>query len=145
MQYLSCYDGPALGQLLGNFAKMENESMILGSIYSTISNLSVKQGNTCKTFVFGILNNNEGDSCFLCNLVEDNEIFDFRGIRLDWYRLQSFLSHTVSRIQGLSYLMNTTIFHLKLVDFQDELLLETSDLSLFWYGMVTVRAVASLV
>ncbi|CAG7822378.1 unnamed protein product [Allacma fusca] len=108
VQYLSCYDGPALGQLLGNFAKMENESMILASIYSTISNLSVKQ-------------------------VEDNEIFDFRGIRLDWYRLQSFLSHTVIRIQGLSYLMNTSIFHLKLVDFQDELLLETSDLSLFCF------------
>ncbi|OXA44151.1 membrane-associated protein Hem [Folsomia candida] len=108
VQYLSCYDGPALGQLLPNFAKLETESMILGSIYNTISSLSVKQ-------------------------VEDNEIFDFRGLRLDWYRLQSFLAHSVGRIQGLSYLMNTTVFHLKLVDYQDELLLETSDLSLLCF------------
>jgi len=62
-------------------------------------------------------------------------MFDFRGLRLDWYRLQSFLSHSLSRIQGLSYLMNTTVFHLKLVDFQDELLMETSDLSLMWYAL----------
>ncbi|CAL8120463.1 unnamed protein product [Orchesella dallaii] len=104
VQYLSCYDGPALGQLLPNFIKMETEYMILNSIYNSISSLSVKQ-------------------------VEENEVFDFRGLRLDWYRLQSYLSHSITRIQGLSYLMNTTIFHLKLVDFQDELLLETSDLS----------------
>lgn len=64
--------------------------------------------------------------------MEDNEVFDFRGVRLDWYRLQSFMSHVLGRNQGLSYLMNTTTFHLKLVDFQDELLSETSDLSVLW-------------
>lgn len=132
VQYLSCYDGPALGQLLPNFAKLETESMILGSIYNTISSLSVKQGllilpgfHVNITCIFLYI-------CFKFS-VEDNEIFDFRGLRLDWYRLQSFLAHSVGRIQGLSYLMNTTVFHLKLVDYQDELLLETSDLSLLWY------------
>lgn len=108
VQYLSCYDGPALGQLLPNFIKMETEYMVLNSIYNTISNLSVKQ-------------------------VEENEVFDFRGLRLDWYRLQSYMSHALSRNQGLSYLMNTTTFHLKLVDFQDELLSETSDLSVLCF------------
>ena len=51
VQYLSCYDGPALGQLLGNFVKFENESMILTSIYNIISSLSVKQG-LCFSFFF---------------------------------------------------------------------------------------------
>ncbi|CAL8105746.1 unnamed protein product [Orchesella dallaii] len=108
VQYLSCYDGPVLGQLLPKFIKMETEYMILTSIYNSISSLSVKQ-------------------------VEEDKAFDFRGLRLDWYRLQSYLSHSHARIQGLSYLMNTTMFHLKLVDFQDELLLETSDMSLFCF------------
>lgn len=47
VQYLSCYDGPALGQLLPNYIKMETEYMILNSIYNTISSLSVKQGMQC--------------------------------------------------------------------------------------------------
>lgn len=48
VQYLSCYDGPALGQLLPNYIKMETEYMILNSIYNTISSLNVKQGRARK-------------------------------------------------------------------------------------------------
>lgn len=64
VQYLAAYDAVALNQIMQNVSMMpEEDSIILESIYNTISNLSIKQ-------------------------VENNEIFDFRGLRLDWFRLQ---------------------------------------------------------
>lgn len=68
---------------------------------------------------------------------EEGTTFDFRGIRLDWFRLQAFstanrpgLNLKVSR--ELAALINQIIFHTKMVDYLDEMLIETSDLSIFW-------------
>lgn len=90
----------------------EEDSVILESVYTTISNLSVKQ-------------------------VENNELFDFRGLRLDWFRLQAYCS--VSRYpmhlfdhRDLAILLNMIVFHSKMVDYLDEMVVEASDLSLFW-------------
>lgn len=64
VQYLTGYDAVALNQLMQDVSMMpEEDSVILESAYNTISNLTVKQ-------------------------IENNEIFDFRGLRLDWFRLQ---------------------------------------------------------
>lgn len=35
----------------------------------------------------------EGELCFA---VEDGEVFDFRGMRLDWFRLQVGIGHFLS-------------------------------------------------
>lgn len=64
IQYLTGFDAAALNQIIQNVSMMpEEDSIILESVYTTISNLSVKQ-------------------------VESNELFDFHGLRLDWFRLQ---------------------------------------------------------
>lgn len=64
-------------------------------------------------------------------------MFDFRGVRLDWFRLQSYTS--VSRAglvlrdhQDLGKHLNMIVFHTKLVDYLDELINETGDLSIYW-------------
>lgn len=69
--------------------------------------------------------------------VEANEVFDFRGVRLDWFRLQAYTS--VSRAglvlrdhQDLGKHLNMIVFHTKLVDYLDELINETGDLSIYW-------------
>ncbi|XP_066287514.1 nck-associated protein 1-like isoform X4 [Branchiostoma lanceolatum] len=98
----------------------EDESIIMSSFVNTMNGLSVKQGTTL--------------------LFEEGEIFDFRGMRLDWFRLQAYTS--VSRAQlvlrenpDLARLMNTITFHTYMVDSLDEMAKETSDLSNFcFYG-----------
>lgn len=113
VQYLAGYDAAALNQLMQNISMLpEEDSVILDSIYATISKLSVKQ-------------------------VEDGELFDFRPLRLDWFRLQAYTSvgrypMNLFKHGDLAVLMNMIVYHSKLVDFLDELLLETSDLSSFW-------------
>lgn len=114
IQYLTCYDAVALNTIMQGVSMMpEEDSVILESIYSQISNLSVKQ-------------------------IENNEVFDFRGIRLDWFRLQAYSS--VSRYpmnlfehKNLATLMNIVVFHTKMVDYLEDILTETSDLSLFCF------------
>ena len=69
--------------------------------------------------------------------VEENELFDFRGLRLDWYRLQAYTSVAKAGLmlkdhRDLARHMNTIIFHTKMVDYLDEMLVETSDLSIYW-------------
>lgn len=113
VQYLTGYDAVALNQVMQNISMMpEEDSVLVESAYATISNLSVKQ-------------------------VENNELFDFRGLRLDWFRLQAYTS--VSRYpmhlfdhRDLAVLLNMIIFHSKMVDYLDEMIIETSDLSIFW-------------
>lgn len=64
IEYLTNYDAVALNHAMQNVSMMpEEDSVILESIYQTIANLSIKQ-------------------------VEAKEIFDFRALRLDWFRLQ---------------------------------------------------------
>lgn len=114
VQYLTGYDAIALNQIMQNISMMpEEDSALIESAYQTISNLSIRQ-------------------------VENNELFDFRGLRLDWFRLQAYTS--VSRYQmhlfdhrDLAILMNQIVYHTKLVDYLHEMLHDTSDLSAFCF------------
>lgn len=70
--------------------------------------------------------------------VEDGEVFDFRGMRLDWFRLQAYTSVSKASLsladhRELGKMMNTIIFHTKMVDSLVEMLVETSDLSIFCF------------
>lgn len=90
----------------------EDEAVILSNIQSTISSLSVKQ-------------------------IESNEPINLRPLRLDWFRFQTYtsvskLSFSLIKHTSLAKTLNTIVFHSKLVDSIEELLYETSDLSLFW-------------
>jgi len=77
-------------------------------------------------------------------IVEDNELFDLRALRLDWFRVQSYCSSSVSSgthnslklnlfdHRQLASQMDTVAHHTRMVDYLDEMLVDTSDLSLFW-------------
>ncbi|CAD6196765.1 unnamed protein product [Caenorhabditis auriculariae] len=77
-------------------------------------------------------------SDFVASVKAMNAETDFRGLRLDWFRFQAWTSVAQSSFslhshKQLAIMMNTTVFHLKMVDLQDELLRETSDLSIFCF------------
>lgn len=70
--------------------------------------------------------------------VEENELFDFRAARMDWLRLQAYTSVSKSPLvlaehRELASALDTISFHTKMVDYLDEIMVETSDLSIFWY------------
>ncbi|KAF4791163.1 hypothetical protein TURU_133937 [Turdus rufiventris] len=112
VQYLSGFDAVVLNELVQNLSVCpEDESIIMSSFVNTMTSLSVKQ-------------------------VEDGEVFDFRGMRLDWFRLQAYTSVSKASLgladhRELGKMMNTIIFHTKMVDSLVEMLVETSDLSIF--------------
>uniref|UniRef100_A0A7G3APR1 Putative membrane-associated hematopoietic protein n=1 Tax=Lutzomyia longipalpis TaxID=7200 RepID=A0A7G3APR1_LUTLO len=114
VQYLSGYDSIDLNLRMQNLQMCpEDESLILSSLYNCSSSLNVKQ-------------------------VEENETFDFRAFRLDWFRLQTYMSVAKSPIRivdhvGLANLLDSMVFHTKMVDNLDEILVETSDLSIFCF------------
>uniref|UniRef100_A0A1I7TX70 Membrane-associated protein Hem n=1 Tax=Caenorhabditis tropicalis TaxID=1561998 RepID=A0A1I7TX70_9PELO len=67
-----------------------------------------------------------------------NSDTDLRALRLDWFRFQAWVSVARSRFQlskhrKLANDMNTSVFHLKMIDLQDEMLRETSDLSIYCF------------
>jgi NCK-associated protein 1 len=71
-------------------------------------------------------------------LVEEGELFDFRAARMDWIRLQAYTSVAKSPLvladhRELSVSLDTIVFHTRMVDYLDEMMVETSDLSIFWY------------
>ncbi|KAK7078914.1 Nck-associated protein 1, partial [Halocaridina rubra] len=113
IQYLCGYDAIALNQIVQSLQNLQDdESIILSSMCNEIGNLSVKQ--------------------------EEGTSFDFRGIRLDWFRLQAYSTANRSGLQlrekrELSALINQIVFHTKMVDYLDEMLIETSDLSIFCF------------
>ncbi|XP_045128198.1 membrane-associated protein Hem-like isoform X1 [Portunus trituberculatus] len=113
-QYLCGYDAIALNQLIQEQQGLpEEESVILTSMCNEIGNLSVKQA-------------------------EEGTPFDFRGIRLDWFRLQAYSTSNRPGLnlkdkRELAALINQIIFHTKVVDYLDEMLIETSDLSIFCF------------
>ncbi len=90
----------------------DDEAILLSSFQNTISALNVR-------------------------LIENNETINLRSLRLDWFRFQAYTSvsklpYSLMKNTYLAKTMNTIVFHSKLVDFIDELLMETSDLSIFW-------------
>ncbi|XP_046405356.1 membrane-associated protein Hem isoform X2 [Ischnura elegans] len=114
IQYLSGFDAVSLNHICQSLPPIpEDESIILTSICNCIANMSVKQ-------------------------VEDNEIFDLIAIRIDWFRLQAYTSVSKSHIaladhKDLAITMDNIKFHTKMVDYLDEMLVETSDLSIFCF------------
>ncbi|KAF5295542.1 hypothetical protein FQR65_LT10405 [Abscondita terminalis] len=114
VQYLSGFDAINLKHIMQNFQLIpEDESMILSSLCNTISNLSVKQ-------------------------VEENEIFDFIAFRLDWFRLQAYMSTGKSPMfiadhKDLAMFLDSVQFHTRMVDHLDDILTESSDLSIFCF------------
>ncbi|CAB1328082.1 unnamed protein product [Coregonus sp. 'balchen'] len=112
VQYLSGFDAVVLNELVQNLSVCpEDESIIMSSFVNTMTSLSVKQ-------------------------VEDGDVFDFRGMRLDWFRLQAYTSVSKTSLgiadhRELGKMMNTIIFHTKMVDSLVEMLVETSDISIF--------------
>ncbi|TKC47434.1 hypothetical protein EI555_018920 [Monodon monoceros] len=121
VQYLSGFDAVVLNELVQNLSVCpEDESIIMSSFVNTMTSLSVKQ-------------------------VEDGEVFDFRGMRLDWFRLQAYTSVSKASLslsdhRELGKMMNTIIFHTKMVDSLVEMLVETSDLSIFWYVVIFFKS-----
>ncbi|XP_063219756.1 membrane-associated protein Hem [Bacillus rossius redtenbacheri] len=114
VQYLAGFDAIALNQMIQTLQVCpEDESSILSSICNVITNVSVKQ-------------------------VEENELFDFRALRLDWFRLQAYTSVSKSPLvladnRDLASLLDSIVFHSRMVDYLDEILVETSDLSIFCF------------
>uniref|UniRef100_H2ZNY3 Nck-associated protein 1 n=1 Tax=Ciona savignyi TaxID=51511 RepID=H2ZNY3_CIOSA len=114
VQYMYGYDSVILNEAVQNLSVCpEDESVIMTSIVNTMTSLSIKQ-------------------------VEQKELFDFRAMRLDWFRLQAYTSVNKAALSlkdniGLARLMNTISFHCKVVDEVDEMLHETSDLSNFCF------------
>ncbi|XP_050438959.1 membrane-associated protein Hem [Adelges cooleyi] len=114
VQYLTGFDVVQLNQTLQSMPGFpEDESVILSSLINMVSNLSVKQ-------------------------VEDNELFDFRALRLDWFRFQAYTSVSKAPVSLLEHrelasLLDTIFFHTKMVDYLDEMMVETSDLSIFCF------------
>uniref|UniRef100_A0A674DBZ6 Nck-associated protein 1 n=1 Tax=Salmo trutta TaxID=8032 RepID=A0A674DBZ6_SALTR len=112
VQYLSGFDAVILNELNLSVCP-EDESIIMSSFVNTMTSLSVKQ-------------------------VEDGDVFDFRGMRLDWFRLQAYTSVSKASLgiadhRELGKMMNTIIFHTKMVDSLVEMLVETSDISIFCF------------
>lgn len=114
IQYLSGFDAIALNIFIQNFQSLpEDEGVILSSLCHTAASLSVKQ-------------------------VEDNEMFDFRAFRLDWFRLQAYTSIARSTLKlsenrEMAQLIDKMVFHTKMVDNLDEIMVESSDLSIFCF------------
>ena len=69
--------------------------------------------------------------------VDNEEKFDFSGLRLDWFRLQAYTSVSKAPLHlhenpDLAKVMNLIIFHSQMLDSVEKMLVETSDLSTFW-------------
>ncbi|XP_070597100.1 nck-associated protein 1-like isoform X1 [Erythrolamprus reginae] len=114
VQYLSRFDAQVLGNIIQDLTVCpEEESVIMSAFVNTLTPLTVKQ-------------------------VEVKEKFDFKGLRLDWFRLQAYTSVTKAPLQlrenhDLAKVMNLIVFHTKMLDSVEELIVETSDLSFFGF------------
>nr|XP_043880478.1 nck-associated protein 1-like isoform X2 [Solea senegalensis] len=114
VQYLAQFDALALNDTMQNMCVCpEEESVLMTSFVSTLSALSIKQ-------------------------VDNKEEFDFGALRLDWFRLQAYTSVNKAPLSLMEYpdlakVVNMIQFHTKIVDSVEELLLETSELSIFCF------------
>ncbi|XP_042310241.1 nck-associated protein 1-like isoform X2 [Sceloporus undulatus] len=114
VQYLSHFDVQVLSDIIQDLTVCpEEESVIMSSFVSSLSSLTIKQ-------------------------VDEKEKFDFTGLRLDWFRLQAYTSVTKAPLQlrenhDIAKIMNLIIFHTKMLDSVEELMVETSDLSIFCF------------
>ncbi|XP_047726640.1 nck-associated protein 1 isoform X3 [Prionailurus viverrinus] len=146
VQYLSGFDAVVLNELVQNLSVCpEDESIIMSSFVNTMTSLSVKQAGEKRHFIIKKQQQQQRNimKCICgpsitCDNIEDGEVFDFRGMRLDWFRLQAYTSVSKASLsladhRELGKMMNTIIFHTKMVDSLVEMLVETSDLSIFCF------------
>ncbi|OBS77371.1 hypothetical protein A6R68_16212 [Neotoma lepida] len=118
VQYLARFDVLVLSDIIQNLSVCpEEESVIMSSFVSTLSSLSLKQ-------------------------VENEDKFDFSGLRLDWFRLQAYTSVLKAPLHlhenpDLAKVMNLIIFHSQMLDSVEKMLVETSDLSIFCFHLRT--------
>lgn len=118
LQYLARFDALVLSDIIQNLTVCpEEESVIMSSFVNTLSALNLKQ-------------------------VEDKEPFCFRALRLDWFRLQAYTSVAKAPLslrenQDLGKVMNLIMFHTWMLDSVEELISETSDLSIFCFHVRT--------
>ncbi|KAM6928315.1 nck-associated protein 1-like [Xenentodon cancila] len=114
VQYLAQFDALLLNDTIQNmYVCPEEESVLMSSFVSTLSALSVKQ-------------------------VDNKEEFDFRALRLDWLRLQAYTSVNKAPLPLKDYpdlpkVMNLIQFHTRMVDSVEEVLHETSELSILCF------------
>ncbi|XP_053311931.1 nck-associated protein 1-like [Spea bombifrons] len=114
IQYLAKFDALVLSDVIQNLTVCpEEESVVMSSFVSTLSGLNVKQ-------------------------VENKETFNFRALRLDWFRLQAYTSVSKAPLSlrdnpDLGKVMNLITFHSLMLDSIEELIEETSDLSIFCF------------
>ncbi|CAO2600570.1 Nck-associated protein 1-like [Lemmus lemmus] len=118
IQYLARFDVLVLSDIIQNLSVCpEEESVIMSSFVSTLSTLNLKQ-------------------------VDNEEKFDFSGLRLDWFRLQAYTSVLKAPLHlhenpDLAKIMNLIVFHSQMLDSAEKLLVETSDLSIFCFHLRT--------
>uniref|UniRef100_A0A8C0HL36 Nck-associated protein 1 n=1 Tax=Buteo japonicus TaxID=224669 RepID=A0A8C0HL36_9AVES len=106
VQYLSGFDAVVLNELVQNLSVCpEDESIIMSSFVNTMTSLSVKQGKYNKFFP----------------------------VSFQAYTSVSKASLSLADHRELGKMMNTIIFHTKMVDSLVEMLVETSDLSIFCF------------
>ncbi|KAF0027762.1 hypothetical protein F2P81_020503 [Scophthalmus maximus] len=118
VQYLSGFDAVVLNELVQNLSVCpEDESIIMSSFVNTMTSLSVKQG---KTLLFVL---------WYCIITYWLYIVHV----LLAYTSVSKASLGIADHKELGKMMNTIIFHTKMVDSLVEMLVETSDLSIFCF------------
>ncbi|XP_073863163.1 nck-associated protein 1-like isoform X4 [Macaca fascicularis] len=116
LQYLARFDALVLSDIIQNLSVCpEEESVIMSSFVSTLSSLNLKQ-------------------------VDNGEKFEFSGLRLDWFRLQAYTSVAKAPLHlhenpDLAKVMNLIVFHSRMLDSVEKLLVETSDLSTFCFHL----------
>ncbi|XP_059172093.1 nck-associated protein 1-like [Physella acuta] len=112
-QYLSGYDALQLAHLLQSiYIPPNDDTATLSSLQKYLSEIPT--------------------------LENPSEPFDFKGFRLDWFRLQARTSVSKAGLELRSHEeiakhMNTICFHTKMVDLLDETLDETGDLSIYCF------------
>uniref|UniRef100_A0A8C6US03 Nck-associated protein 1 n=1 Tax=Neogobius melanostomus TaxID=47308 RepID=A0A8C6US03_9GOBI len=111
VQYLSGFDAVVLNELVQNLSVCpEDESIIMSSFVNTMTSLSVKQGGS------------QAPLPLLLHL-----------LFFQAYTSVSKASLGIADHKELGKMMNTIIFHTKMVDSLVEMLVETSDLSIFCF------------
>ncbi|XP_068123381.1 nck-associated protein 1-like isoform X2 [Hyperolius riggenbachi] len=125
LQYLAKFDALVLSDIIQNLTVCpEEESVIMSSFVSTLTALNVKQ-------------------------VDNKETFDFRALRLDWFRLQAYTSVGKAALplrdnMDLGKIMNLIMFHTWMLDSVENIITETSDLSIFCFHVRTFEKMFSL-
>ncbi|XP_069898349.1 nck-associated protein 1-like isoform X2 [Dipodomys merriami] len=118
LQYLARFDALVLSDVIQNLSVCpEEESIIMSSFVSTLSSLNLKQ-------------------------VDNGGEFEFSGLRLDWFRLQAYTSVAKAPLHlhenpDLAKVMNLIVFHSRMLDSVEKMLVETSDLSTFCFHLRT--------